>query len=424
MPDQILESTQFEITSLNLISSSGQSIDIKFLCQDLNIYEGIYDDCVSGSIVMKDTQNLPVALRMHGNEYIYLDLEVPSLKPIKRYFRVYAISDMELSKPTTFKYTIHFCSEEGLLNQQILISKSYKAVKTSDIASDILQNTLKVPTTRIANIESTVKQQNLIIPNMKPFEALNWLSSFSMNSTVGSAYLFYETTAGYNFRSLESLFREPVYKKVTITPKNANSDNDKATENRFSADRFEIPQPFNSLETLSTGGFSSTMIKLQLEGYKYDKIDFNLIKNKFSKLNENDLLNDAKNRFDKTLPEGSGYARLFPSFQDELTDKWLLQRAAQLSLFNSNRMNIQLSGDSQLYAGAVLELDFPLVQPTDSAEKIEKDPMKSGKYLVTQLRHRIFENKYYNYMEICKDSMMDAIPAAVSNRAYDEAKKS
>lgn len=419
-----LESTQFSLTNLSLISSTGKTIDIKYMCQDLNIYEDIFSSCVTGDIKMKDAQNLPVALDMHGNEYVYIDIETPTLQPIKKYFRVYKITDLNFQNPTTFEYTIHFCSDEFVLNQQMLISKSYKNIKNSDMVSDILKNKLKVAETKIAKIEDTKSQENIIVPNMKPFEAINWISSFSINPSLTSAYVFYESTQGFNFVSLEYLFKQTPYKNVTISPKNVQGDDDKATANHYIADRFEIKQSFDILETISSGGYSSNMLKLNLAGYQYTNSQFDIINNKFYKLNENLITNDGRNRLNKTLTNGSAYMRYFPRFQGDLTDKWLLQRAAQFSLLNSFRMNIQLSGDSQMRAGTVIELDFPLVQPTDESSKITQDYHKSGKYLVTSLRHRIFENKYFNYMEICKDSLKGAIPGATNNPSYQEANKS
>ena len=122
MSDQILESTQGNIYQISLISSTGKRVDIKAMAQDFIIFEDIYQPSIHGEIHIKDSQNLPVALDLHGNEYIFVSFGIPTLKPIEKYFRLYSITDIKPTNPTTLTYIMHFCSEEAVLNQQILMT--------------------------------------------------------------------------------------------------------------------------------------------------------------------------------------------------------------------------------------------------------------------------------------------------------------
>lgn len=421
----MLESGQFEISSITLIASTGLQTEIKMMVKDLNIYEDIFSNVVSGEIEMKDGQNLVTTFGMHGNEYLYIKFDTPSLESFEKVFRIYKISNLNLKNLTSFIYKIHFCSEEFILNQQIRISKSYKDITNSDIISDILSNQLNVDPKKIAIIENTIINQNLIIPNMKPFEAINWLSSFSINDKLSTAYMFFETRSGFQFRSLESIYQDEVYKKITINPKNLNDDSDKKITNSFIVDRFEIKQPFDILESISTGGFSSSMVVLDLLRQSTTVSKFDTVNNGVPTLNKYLPYNDAQNRKGNGLIDLSSYIRYFPKFQGGLIEEWLLQRANQFSMLNSFRMNIQLTGDSQMEVGRIIELDFPYIKPINNTDEIVQDESKSGKYLVTSLRHRIFNNKYFNYMEICKDSNNGGVAAADnSNIGYDTARKS
>ena len=51
-----------------LINHTGQRIDIKFIMTELNIYESIYNNAVTGSIVIGDTKNQISRMEIQGLE--------------------------------------------------------------------------------------------------------------------------------------------------------------------------------------------------------------------------------------------------------------------------------------------------------------------------------------------------------------------
>ena len=427
MADAVSDSTSYEINALVLISSIGLTTDIKFMVQDLNIYEDFFSNVMSGDLVIKDSQDVFGAFKMHGNEFLYIKLVTPSLQAFEKYFRVYKVSDMALNNLNAYTYKIYFCSEEFVLNQQKLISKSYKNMTNSDIVRDIVINGLGVKPEKFLdkNIENTKNVQNLIVPYYRPFEAINWISSFSLNDNLSSAFFFYETHEGFNFKSLRTIYEQAPYKQITINPKNLNDEKDKEVSNRFIPDRYDIKQPFDMLELIATGGVSGRMLAIDVLTQTRANRWFNPVRNNLVKMNEFVPFNEATNRFEDLLPDGVSFVRYFNAFQGNLVDKWLLQRAAQVSLLNSFRMNLQLSGDSQMTVGMMLDIDVPKLKPITTSEESQQDGQKSGKFLVTQVRHRIVNNKYLNYIEVCKDSNKEAVPAfSKNNNIYEIAKKS
>lgn len=414
----------YDITAIELISSTGKSVNIKFMTQDFNLYESIYNSVLSGDLYIWDGQNILTDFDLHGNEYLMVRFEKADFDPIEKYFRIYKISNVKFRNLNSFEYTIHFCSEEFILNQQKRISKSYKTVKNHDIVKDILENQLKVDSKKILEIENTVYEQELIIPGMKPIEAINWLSSFSLNEKLSAAFLFYENLGGFVFKSLASMYEADPVKKLQINPKNVMGEGDKAILNSFIADRLEIPNLFDILKTISTGGYSSKMVAMNLLGQEHATLRYDSVKGNFDQLNKFIPYNDALNRFDETLTDGSTYIRYFPTFQGALVDDWLLQRASQFALLNNMQMNIQVPGDPDLRSGLVVDVDFPFIQPVDSPEKIEEDGAKSGKYLITGVRHRIIDSVYICYLELSKDSNKVALPGSSKGIKYEIAKKS
>ena len=415
---------RYDITSIEIISSTGLVKNIKFLVHDFNLYESIFNNVLSGDAYIWDGQNILSDFSLHGNEYLLVKFEKDNLDPIEKYFRIYKISDVKFKNATSFEYMIHFCSEEFLLNQQKRISKSYKTVKNHEIVQDILDNQLRVNSKKIVEVEKTVIDQNLIIPNMKPLEAINWLSSFSLNEKLSAAFLFYENLGGFVFKSLASMYDKSPVKKLQINPKNLIAEEEKSIINTTIIDRLEIPHLFDILKTISTGGYSSKMLAMNLVGQEHATLRYDSVKGNFDQLNKFIPYNDTLNRFDETLTDGSTYLRYFPTFQGGLVDDWLLQRASQLALLNNMQMNIQIPGDPELRVGTVVDIDFPAIQPINSQSETEEDKIKSGKYLITGIRHRIIDSVFISYLELCKDSNKEGIPGAVKTQKYETAKKS
>lgn len=414
----------YEITAIELISSTGGVVNIKFMVQDFNLYESVFNSVLSGDLYIWDGQNILTDFDLHGNEYLMIRFEKADLEPIEKYFRIYKISEVKFRNLNSLEYTIHFCSEEFVLNQQKRISKSYKTVKNHEIVKDILENQLKVDEKKIAEIEDTVIEQNLIIPGLKPLEAINWLASFSLNQKLSAAYLFYENLTGFVYKSLASMYETDPVKSIQINPKNLLEDKEKSDSNATVVDRIEIPRLFDILKTISTGGYSSKMLAMNLIGQEHATLRYDSVKGNFDQLNKFIPYNDALNRFDETLTDGSTYLRYFPTFQGALVDDWLLQRASQFALLNNMLMTIQVPGDPGFRAGLTLELDFPFIQPIDAPEKTEEDGLKSGKYLITGVRHRIKDSVYICYLEVCKDSNKASVPGASRIAKYETAKKS
>jgi hypothetical protein len=413
----------YDITAVELISSTGSATNIKFMVQDFNLYESIFNTVLSGDLYIWDGNNILTDYDLHGNEYLMVRFQKSDLPPIEKYFRIYKISNVKFRNLNSFEYLIHFCSEEFVINQQKRISKSYKNVKNHEIIKDILENQLRVDTKKILDIEETVIQQNLIVPNLKPFEAINWITSFALNKKLSAAFLFYENLGGFVCKSLAGMYDSKPLKKLQINPKNVLTDKDTSIDNTFVADRLEMPQIYDILKTISTGGYSSKMLAMNLTGQEHATLRYDSVKGNFDQLNKFIPYNDARNRFNETLTDGSTYLRYFPTFQGALVDDWLLQRASQFALLNNMQMNIQIPGDPELKTGSTIEIDFPFIQPIDAPTKTEEDGLKSGKYLITGVRHRIIDSVYINYLELCKDSNKTSVSGAIKSTKYELAKK-
>lgn len=417
------------LTTCRIVSSSGTTLDFKFMVLELNYYEDIFSNEVSGNMLISDSVNYLNLLQFSGDERVIISLDNPGkFTPLERTFRLFKVSNRTWTNDSNENYILHFCSEELILSEQSRISKSYNKVTISTIIKSICTDYLKIPNNKLF-IEPTVGLRDIIIPSYKPFKALNWLSTLSLSketSSVGTTYLFYENKDGMNFRSLASLYKQSTYRTFLYELKNLH----KADDYMLSDDSKEINsvlsyEHINSFDTLtnsSRGAFNNKVMTFDPLRGKFGESTFSY--SKFSKdsptLNKYPFEVDLKNRFDKTGQETTSVVKFVISTTGQSENPYIKSknitinenkienivpfRIAQLALLNSNKMKLVIPGDVNMTVGLVIQFNLPSLSRQTFGED-EFDQFYSGRYLVTAVRHIIQqESKFVTIIEICKDS--------------------
>jgi len=148
-------------------------------------------------------------------------------------------------------------------------------------------------------VEKTLSDQNVIVPNWTPFQAINFFASRSLSADIkpveqkegsnnppptarpiGSLFVFYEKFGtGFFYESIESMILKqkvrgnlPLYQ---YRPKLAEGSSINSALQYFSVDKFEITSSFKTLENLGHGMFGSRLIaydpiRMKYEWVKYD----------------------------------------------------------------------------------------------------------------------------------------------------------
>jgi len=431
MADGVLHAQDVGLQSCKIVGVSGQPIEFKNIIVEFNYFEDIFNNGISGSLVVNDSMNYIQVLQLQGQEVLILSLDKPGLdKPIEKIFRIYKISARTQTKNSNENYIVHFCSEEFMLNEQYKLSKSYTNAKISDIVKDIVFNSLKVDQKNFKNIDETSGLRSLVIPNFKPIQAINWLCTFALandDKNVGSPYLFYENRDGYNFKSILNLFKQPVFRKYQYDEKNLKSkqnnmvsDINKEFSNVLS---FELMNSFDSLTAVRTGALANkthTVDPLRLK-FGETNFDYKQYKKNSASLSESGVPYSATNRFGHKIDETPGVVKFCVSttgqsenlyfknkeitINENRVEETVSYRTAQLALLFTNRMKILVPGDVELSVGKVIQFDLPEIVYNSPTRQKKSDTFYSGKYLVTAVRHLINqENRFITCLEICKES--------------------
>ena len=418
---------------------SGQfiTIDLKPSMVELSYFEDIYSNFISGEVMITDAQGYVEKMGMHGNEYIRIVFgkDDNKLVRIDKIFRVYKISSKQkLSGYDADVYVIHFCSDEVVLSEQYRISKSYSNKIVSDMIYDILKNHLKVPDNKlnVRNIEKSKGLYNFVVPNFKPFEALNWLSMYAQPAAagnIGSDMILFENADGFNFASLQSLFKKDIFFKYQYRPKNVSQKEYSDQEHQvFNVLGYEILNSFNSVEGVASGMFANRLMTLDPLAQRYLKTDFNYkdYQEKAGSLNKNAVVNNMENRFGDALYEspegcfklafGNKDQSLIPYIKnkpgsvngDIFAETFLSQRKSQISLSNYTRLKFFISGDPNVTIGSTIKFDLLTQDPATKEDPKVLDEYYSGKYLITAVRHMIQMAGYTTIIEAVKDSLPTA----------------
>lgn len=435
--DGLIHVQDFVLESCKIVTGQAKPMDFRYMVVEINYYEDIYNSCITGNMVINDSNNFLNGLGFNGNEYLLLSFTKPGMaKKIEKTFRIYKVSNRTLVKDQNENYVLHFCSEELILSEQYRVSKSYRGAKISDMVKDIVLNQLNVLPTKFqdANIEETQGVRDLIVPNIKPFEALNWLSTYAISNspqTAGSPYLFYENLNGYNFRSLQSLFTGKVYNTYNVDVKNLRMANDPRVED-MSADvvnilHYDVLNNFDSIELINSGAYANRLIAIDpiRHTYTVNNFDYSKYFEKAQKLNKNGIMSNAENRKGDTLnttydavlkvvTTNTGQASVnqyIKSHQSSIKDinveTTIPYRTAQIAQINAIKYRVLLPGDPLLTVGSVISLNLPELRPTDRGRELDK--YYSGKYLVTAIRHKVDqENKFLSLVELSKESLPTA----------------
>ena len=199
-----------------LINHVGKKVDVKFLIQELNVYESIYKNAVTGTLVIADDGNQIARMSIQGLEKIAFLLKTPGVTTGKEDvvdaseetgepFHVYKVSDRKQASPGLMTYTLHFASREFMRNIRTKVSQSYDD-RYDLIVRDILSDKSYLDSRKKLHYENTGNRNKIVIPNLTPFDAINMIAKKSISDkTKGVGYYFYETTGGYYFRSWQNM---------------------------------------------------------------------------------------------------------------------------------------------------------------------------------------------------------------------------
>ena len=417
------QSTQFKIKDLTLITKLG-NVNIAGVYQEINIYDSMFMPCIRGEILIQDAIGLSSKLLLDGSEYLSMEIlkgEESGPTTFKKTFRIYRQSNRENINQNSEIYILHFASEEMIFSEQKKVNQSFNGTYT-DIVNVILKKYLGVTSKKIGLIENSKGLHTVIVPNLSPFDTMDWLSKRAVDSDFLPNFLFFENKYGYNFVSLTELIkREPVM-NINFEPKNLSVS---GGQEFYGAREAKIINSTNYIESIKNGVYSGKFIGIDLltRQVKINQIDFNQTYNK-TKVHLNKYPNfttaanrdgkDAAHMFDSkvslyafaTTRKDTSWvkendAQTGTNIDD--THAYVFQRAPILANLLQTTIHLNIPGNFGVTSGAIINLKMPIKSgKTEVGEGL--DQTLTGKYIVTATRHVIKGDMHETVIEVATDS--------------------
>lgn len=466
-PNAILQQAGDVIYNEVLLLTNNGIIDIRNYVVEINIYEDMFSPCLHGNIIIRDTQNLIEKVPLVGDEILTIDISTPELSKtgydptnrIQKSFAVYAIKNRFLSNEDKEQlYSMHFISIEGMVDNITYLCQKYEGT-TDEIAAKVFEDSFKnVPRYLNAdNNKSTAPKTDFTIgdtphtskvaflpPMWTPFQIMGYLAKRSLGSNVTTAptFLFYETTKGFYFCSINDLIRSQmsagfIMSKLKYRKRYADEQlGENAIRLAYShVENVEFLTNVDVIKGQDLGHFASSLFTLDvvkkeyvptiydhgfsfqeyphLGSYKNEKGTLVLDENK--KYNSIFPANVLRSSDSKVFIETIHPGVLNNTDEDLMNlhpEKYVQQRNSLFSDISTMKMKITIPGRTDMEVGTIVDFDYPSVSSDRTAatsEESVRDQWISGYYMVTAIHHQITKLRHNMICEISKDSYLNEL---------------
>ena len=306
----------------------------------------------------------------------------------------------------------------------------------SSIVKEILSDDNFLGSKKPLHIDLTKNIRKYVIPNLNPFQTINLLKEEAVSGDMSPHFLFFENPDGIHFRSLDSLIGSQGSLSVLHknTYKSQPPDDPKAVEAALATIlHWEVEDNSNNFLSVKLGMLSSTLYYHDIFNKNIQKFDYDY-NDTFKKRNTTNQENRGSGTliprskiYDKVITEYAN-SKIFvhPTASDKLhsigtdnnADEWLqesISRELQRDYFT---LKIETYGDTNIMCGDMINVVIPSNKPLPKDSGSEAiDPILSGRYLVTSLKHMVLplESMHSMVMTVMKDSVESATPVKEIN---------
>lgn len=420
-PDTYTKLNDVHVEEITLKSSQGGRVDLSGLCVHLDIFEDVRYPFLRGQMKVVDAMSMRTHFPLLGGETVRIKYRTPGIGSKMIEVEMVVVSMTGRTKTGNDRseiYELNLKSKNAVRNEAQRVQGSYSG-SIANIVKKIMDEYFPDTEYRVQNTKGEYK---LTIPNLKPADAIRWLSRKARSSSPphDSDYVFYETVDGMVFASLGLLSQQPSVKQYHSKVANVDDGKDNDKKNFLRIQDIEIGDDFNLEDDLKNAGISSRLITHDLT---YKKVSFdshNYIRDfdDASHIHENrkypvkSYLIEIADGPTYLLPKQDlNHGELYDNNFD-FEDTYLKGLSAR-QMWRSRSLLISAAGDSTLRAGMKVELELPANQPNKENDTDWYDKFASGYYVVSSIRHGIVTTstkEYVNDITLIRDSLPAAAP--------------
>ena len=443
---------QYNLSQLDIISyqqqkdeSAPKVIDIKGIADLVELHEDILTNTLYGSVTVYDTQDIRSILPLTGLERLSISLNTPGMPGYDMTedngipFQIYKI-DKVTKDPTNDIgqfYRIFFCSPEMLNSQITSVSKAYSG-PIENAVNDILKNEKYLNSKKPFYFENTATNSKYVIPSLKPLKAINYLATQCVSGKYNnSGYLFYETSKGFHFRSIESLLAingavarptrwnfQPQITQLQDTKKPEVKDIERRMQTVI---KYEFGKPVDTLTNIIDGFYANKLVVHDAFNKTIKTHEFNY-KNNYERGYHLETIGSATdsdkqitpiaqlNDNGKSLYEYADSKKMVVTETSKVHNDYefvpskdtLPKITSQMAGFKNMNLSLLVYGNTSLNAGDVINFAAPIMQPGET----DNNPYTAGRYLIMAIKHTIAveTNTHEMVLRCFKDSVRTPLP--------------
>ena len=318
------QSTSVQLQKATLTSSrTATSIDITSVVLELSMYENLARPYITGYLAVTDSERLIENFDIQGAEEIEIifkrSTERSSVREIKQTWIIQGIEKEHNVQDFTSVVVFRVIDKESFRSGLKNVNKCLQG-QPWEIINQILVEYLDRDDLRTSADLNNSERMKVIIPNMTPIQATQWIRNRSINQN-GYPFYFYKSAMNnqYYFADLETLISTPVINEnAPLSPSQAGG----STESKSSSStiyQMEQDEVDNLYKLIQEGVIGSQNKYYDVTRGDFQIVDFNI---------NNDLLVELQTlnpRQEKPLLDG----RL--AFDDDAISNYKAKTISQIS---------------------------------------------------------------------------------------------
>ena len=377
---------------------------------NISYYESLFSPSVNVTIETTDVSGFVSREEIYGGQSIEIsikmfdpDIDDFKIKKDKHGLVVNSVKNVTMDFKES-KSTLECVSKDFLRNEVARLNRRFTG-NITEIVKKIMEEEPKgIETTKDIEVDQATNSYTFCGNLKRSMDTIQWLQP-KAKSENQFGFLFFEDYDGYKFKSIESLLKQEPFTDQPFEMSQAS------TSSRFAILDAVMVQTNDIFLNMRSGTYNNdtTYIDLISQTKSVDDFKIDNLKDLKNPPKLPDNLTDSTSRkmlrFDDPGVMQKGSKREDEQPKEELA-KIQNQSYARNNLLFSQALKIKVSFNPSLRVGKIIEVRLPV--DTDSSEsgvkyqKLGKGDL-SGKYLISELRHKVGSNKSSTHLTLVRD---------------------
>lgn len=440
------------IDAITLVNQEGDVIDLSKVCGQIDIFEGIDSNFVSGRLSIADSLGLFRRYKILGQEHVTIryrskfgidEFEEGDFS-VEKVFRVFKIDNMRSTQMKTYGYVLHFIDPKFFTCQRTRLSKvmrgSYSEILLQTLLKDAQFESLPKNNQIDFWEESLPENQQIVCPNWSINKLIDYIQE---NANIGeeavyknSMFFFQTLVGGYKFMSLNQMLsgENDFAIPFDFKPRNVDISQEETDTNDPDAGqstrilKFKINKRGDTIFGVTSGAYSSLMktydpirklekdVVFDLGKNFSDKSDKHLSGFPMVRLDEDEIVHMGKSPVSEEEEFSYDEIGAEPPL-NQTPEAFTIYRVNQTNAYSDSPVladTSQFVGNDYLDTGTLernsmisalsnytLDVTLPartdltsgmvvtLILPGAVADKEDEDILNDNRYLITKIHHVI-----------------------------------